>query len=152
VVALPTACYSNDGTSSLARERLVLDHMLSSVIKSGSRYIDHGTSLPECEYIVVHRALSMVATSRSRYGDEGMSSLVFSGSSAPGSMFSEVEHLQSYQKDDGKNTPTPACFVLDGNVSAITNFLNGNIDDGISSLVCERPILMDSPLPAVEHL
>jgi hypothetical protein len=89
VAALLTACYSNDGTSSLARECLIFNHMLSSVIHPGSCYIDYGTSLPGCECFVSDLALSMVTTSRIRYSDECMSSLVC-GSSAPESMFSEV--------------------------------------------------------------
>jgi hypothetical protein len=144
--------YSNDSTSSLARECLVRSHMLSAVRESETGYVDDDISLPGCEYIVLDRAVSMVATAKICYSDEGMSTLGFGSSFDPESMFSEVKHCQINKRDDGKNTAAPACFVLYGSLSAVTNFLNGNIDDGVSSLHCEHLVLPNSPLSAAERL
>jgi hypothetical protein len=80
--------YSNDSTSSLARECLVRNHMLSGVRESGRGYVDGDISLPGCEYIVSDRAVSMVATAKIRYSDEGISTLVFGSSFDSESIFS----------------------------------------------------------------
>jgi hypothetical protein len=95
--------------------------MLSAAKESGIGYIHDRTSLLTCECFLLDRALSMVTTSGIPYSDDGMTALVFEGSASE-SMSPEVKHFQTNKRDDGKNTPDSACFVLDENLSPLRIF------------------------------